>query len=70
MPNNNLTNASVLGRLLEELSWAGNTIRNYREGGRGYENVLTAEALQGLDFLPRKVKLLLIRTEQIMLVRS
>ena len=55
MPNNNLTNASVLGRLLEGLSWVGNTIRNYREGGRGYENVLTAEALQGLDFLPRKV---------------
>lgn len=46
-------NASVLGRLLEELSWRGETIRRYRNGGRGYENVLTAEALQGLDFLPR-----------------
>jgi hypothetical protein len=46
---------SVLGRLLEELSWAGVTIRNYRNGGRGYENVLTAEALQGLDFLPRRM---------------
>jgi hypothetical protein len=46
-------NASVLGRLLEELSWRGETIRDYRNGGRGYENVLTAEVLQGLDFLPR-----------------
>lgn len=46
-------NSSVLGRLLEELSWVGSTIRDYRNGGRGYENVLTAEALQGLDFLPR-----------------
>lgn len=51
--DNKLKNESVLGRLLEELSWVGSTIRNYREGGRGYENVLTAEALQGLDFLPR-----------------
>ncbi len=48
------TNSSVLGRLLEELSWVGSTIRDYRNGGRGYENVLTAEALQALDFLPRK----------------
>lgn len=47
-------NSSVLGRLLEELSWVGATIRDYRDGGRGYENVLTAEALEGLDFLPRK----------------
>lgn len=47
-------NSSVLGRLLEELSWVGATIRDYRNGGRGYENVLTAEAFQGLDFLPRK----------------
>lgn len=47
-------NSSVLGRLLEELSWVGATIRDYRNGGRGYENVLTAETLQGLDFLPRK----------------
>ncbi len=43
----------MLGRLLQELSWAGPTIRNFRDGGRGYENVLTAEALTGLDFLPR-----------------
>ncbi len=46
-------NRSVLGRLLEELSWVGPQIRNYRAGGQGYENVLTAEALQALDFLPR-----------------
>lgn len=44
---------SVIGRLLEELSWVGSTIKAYRHGGRGYENVLTAEALQALDFLPR-----------------
>ena len=50
-------NTSTLGRLLEELSWLGTTIRNYRNGGRGYENVLTAEALQGLDFLPRSTLL-------------
>lgn len=47
-------NDSVLGRLLEELSWVGPLIREYRQGGRGYENVLTAEALQALDFLPRQ----------------
>ena len=47
-------NASVLGRLLHELSYAGKTIRQYRGGGRGYENILTAEVLQGLDFLPRR----------------
>jgi hypothetical protein len=47
-------NESVLGRLLEELSWAGRSIREYRDGGRGAENVLTAEVLMGLDFLPRQ----------------
>jgi hypothetical protein len=44
---------SVLNRLLEELSWVGRNIKDYREGGLGFENVLTAEALQALDFLPR-----------------
>ncbi len=44
---------SVLGRLLEELSWAGKTIKDYRRHGRGFENVLTAEVLAALDFLPR-----------------
>ncbi len=47
-------NRSVIGRLLEELSWVGSTIRDYRQGGRGYENVLTAEVLLALDFLPRR----------------
>ena len=45
---------SVLTRLLSELSWEGSRIKNYREGGRKFENVLTAEVLQALDFLPRK----------------
>jgi hypothetical protein len=48
------TNDSVLGRLLEELSWVGSSIRAYRDGGRGFENVLTAEVLTALDFLPRE----------------
>lgn len=47
-------NCTVLGRLLEELSWVGNTIKGYRYGGRGFENVLTAEVFQALDFLPRQ----------------
>lgn len=42
----------VLGRLLQEISWEGNA-RHYRQGGRGLENVLTAEVFQALDFLPR-----------------
>ena len=44
---------SALGRLLQELSWAGSTIRSVRDGGRAHENVLTTEVLSGLDFLPR-----------------
>lgn len=47
-------NCTVLGRLLEELSWDGNTIKAYRYGGRGFENVLTAEVFQALYFLPRQ----------------
>lgn len=43
---------SILGRLLEEISWEGNA-RHYREGGRGLENVLTAEVFLALDYLPR-----------------
>lgn len=42
----------MLGRLLEEISWDGHA-RVYRQGGRGRENVLTAEALQVLNALPR-----------------
>jgi hypothetical protein len=44
---------SIVGRLLGELSWEGRKITDYRRGGRGYENVLMAEVLQALDFLPR-----------------
>ncbi|MFC5179428.1 hypothetical protein [Nocardioides taihuensis] len=47
-----MTNSSVVGRLLEEISWEGNA-RRYREGGRGRENVLTAEVLMPLAYLPR-----------------
>jgi hypothetical protein len=46
-----LTNDSVLGRLLEEISWE-RAVR-YRQGGRGMENVLTAEVFMPLDYLPR-----------------
>jgi hypothetical protein len=46
------TSMSALGRLLAEISWEGNA-RRYHEGGRGFENVLTVEVFQALDFLPR-----------------
>lgn len=46
-------NVSVIGRLLEEISWEGATVSGYRSGGHGRENVLTAEVLQALDYLPR-----------------
>lgn len=48
-----LTNASVIGRLLEEVSWDGQRVRAYRDGGRGRENVLTAEVFSPLSYLPR-----------------
>ena len=44
---------STLGRLLQELSWVGSNIRAYRDGGLGFENVLTAVVLTVLDYLPR-----------------
>lgn len=44
---------SAIGRLLTELSWSGRSIRQYRQGGAGFENVLTVEVLQALHFLPR-----------------
>ena len=44
---------SALGRLLAEISWEGESVRRYRDGGIGLENVLTAEVLLALDFLPR-----------------
>lgn len=45
---------SMLNRLLEEISWEGASVRKYRRGGARLENVLTAEVLMPLDFLPRK----------------
>ncbi|MBD2648195.1 hypothetical protein H6G92_18560, partial [Nostoc foliaceum FACHB-393] len=48
------SNSRVIGRLLQELSWVGSTIKEYRDGGRGFENVLTAEVFLALDFLPRQ----------------
>ena len=48
-----LENSSVIGRLLEEISWEGRSVRAYRDGGRGRENVLTAEVLWPLSCLPR-----------------
>jgi hypothetical protein len=48
------TNTSIIGRLLEEISWEGKRVVHlYRGGGRGKENVLTAEVMISLDFLPR-----------------
>ncbi|MBC7633531.1 hypothetical protein [Aeromicrobium sp.] len=47
----NLTNESTIGRLLEEISWQ-KAVR-YRQGGRGIEDVLTAEVFMPLDYLPR-----------------
>ena len=52
-PSDVLANNSVLGRLLEEISWEGARVREYRDGGRGRENVLTAEVLGALSYLPR-----------------
>ena len=49
-----LGNASVIGRLLDEISWEGSKVRAYRQGGRGMENVLTAEVLLPLSYLPRE----------------
>lgn len=47
----NLANESVVGRLLEEISWQKAV--KYRQGGRGIEDVLTAEVFMPLDYLPR-----------------
>lgn len=43
---------TMIGRLLEELSWVGDAAK-LRQGGRGLEDVLTAEVLLALDLLPR-----------------
>ena len=45
---------SIMRRLLQDISYDGKAIKRYRKGGLGIENVLTAEVLQGLDFLPRE----------------
>jgi hypothetical protein len=51
---NQLVNSSVIGRLLEEISWEGKSVPAYRDGGRGRENVLTADVLWPLSCLPRE----------------
>lgn len=43
---------TMIGRLLEELSWVGSAAK-LRNGGRGLEDVLTAEVMLALDLLPR-----------------
>jgi len=48
-----LDRSSTIGRLLEIISWQGRSVRQYRDRGRGMEDVLTAEVFQALDFLPR-----------------
>lgn len=45
--------SSAIRRLLQEISWEGNASK-YHDGGLGKENVLTAEVLQALDYLPRE----------------
>lgn len=44
---------SIIGSLLCDISWSGKTVNKYRKAGKGYENVLTAEVFQIIDFLPR-----------------
>ena len=53
MSDEDATNTTIIGRLLEEISWEGKRVRLYRRGGRGMENVLTAEVLLPLSYLPR-----------------
>lgn len=47
------TNDSVIGRLLQEVSWEGRSVRRYRDGGIGLENVLVGEVISLLESLPR-----------------
>src|SRR5690606_17380405 len=47
-----MSNESVVRRLLAEVSWE--KASRYHNGGLGFENVLTVEVPQGLDFLPRR----------------
>lgn len=53
MTDDGAVNATIIGRLLQEISWEGSRVRLYRHGGRGMENVLTAEVLLPLSYLPR-----------------
>ena len=49
MSNDGGINTSIIGRLLEEISWEGKRVVHlYRGGGRGKENVLTAEVMISL----------------------
>ena len=50
------SNTSILGSLLREVTGEprDHLKRWHENGGLGAENVLTAEVLQGLDFLPRQ----------------
>ena len=48
------TNASLIGRFLDEISWEGNRVRLYRRGGLGTENLLTTDVLSPLSYLPRQ----------------
>jgi hypothetical protein len=34
MTDDGTTNTTIIGRLLEEISWEGNRVRLYRHGGR------------------------------------
>lgn len=52
MPDAEVDRPSTIARLLEEISWERATA--YRNGGRGRENVLSAEVLMALDYLPRE----------------
>lgn len=49
--DNDVLQPSMIARLLEEISWEKAV--KYRAGGRGMENVLTAEVMMGFDLLPR-----------------
>lgn len=45
---------SAFRALVHGMSWEGRTVvRKYRDGGKGVEEVLTAEVFQALQFLPR-----------------
>lgn len=47
------SDSTAIGRLMEVVSWHGQSIRHFRGRGVGKEDVLTTEVFQTLDFLPR-----------------